>query len=310
MRTYEEEHLAKMREYAPECTLFLKRNGDFPLKAPGKIAVFGSGVRHTVKGGTGSGDVNSRFTVTVEQGLEEAGFTVTSKAWLDAYDEARAEAKERFVKDIRAEAKKQHTSPALLGMGAIPPEPDYDLPLDGDGDAALYVLSRNSGEGKDREPKAGDMLLSPAEIRDITALRKKYSRFMLVLNVGGPVDLSPVAETENILLLSQLGAVTGRTLADILLGRVNPSGKLATTWCAWGDHAAVGDFGKSDEIRYREGIYVGYRYYDSVGTAPLYPFGFGLSYTDFAFGKADVSLDGTELLVSVPVKNTGAVPGR
>lgn len=81
---------------APECTVLLKKNGDFPLAAPGKIALYGNGARHTIKGGTGSGDVNSRFYVTAEQGLKDADFTLTSTKWLDAYDVVRAKAKKDF----------------------------------------------------------------------------------------------------------------------------------------------------------------------------------------------------------------------
>ena len=90
---YELEHTAKVRAGLAECMVLLKKNGAFPLKKPGTIAAYGSGVRHTVKGGTGSGEVNSHFTVNIEQGLTEAGFKLTSTAWLDAYDAVRAKAK-------------------------------------------------------------------------------------------------------------------------------------------------------------------------------------------------------------------------
>ena len=120
-------------------------------------------------------------------------------------------------------------------MGAVMPEPEYDLPLDGEGSVALYVLSRISGEGNDRDPICGDIKLTATEMRDILALNEKYEKFFLVLNVGGAVDLSEVAEVDNILILSQLGVETGDALADILLGKANPSGKLTTTWSAWED---------------------------------------------------------------------------
>ena len=83
MEAYEKEHLKRVRKYLAECAVLLKSNGDFPLEAPGRIAAFGSGVRHTIKGGTGSGDVNSRFTVNVETGLEKSGFTLVTKGWLN-----------------------------------------------------------------------------------------------------------------------------------------------------------------------------------------------------------------------------------
>ena len=86
MEAYEKEHLKRVRKYLAECAVLLKSNGDFPLEAPGKIAAFGSGVRRTIKGGTGSGDVNSRFTVNVETGLEKSGFTLVTKGSLNDYD--------------------------------------------------------------------------------------------------------------------------------------------------------------------------------------------------------------------------------
>ncbi len=307
---YEKEHFARLRKLAPECTVLLKKNGAFPLSAAGPVALYGSGARLTVKGGTGSGDVNSRFFATVEWGLEKAGFTITSKNWLDGYDAVREEAHKQFIADIKRKAKESHQMAILAGMGAVMPEPAYELPIDAAGDTAVYVLARNSGEGNDRRPEAGDIRLTETEIRDILACSRKYERFMLVLNVGGVVDLSPVAEVENILILSQLGAVTGRVLADILLGESVPSGKLAATWSAWEDYAAIGEFGGPDETRYKEGIYVGYRYFDSVGKKPMFPFGYGVTYTDFELGSAAATIEGTEVTVSVPVRNTGGYQGK
>lgn len=310
LQPYEIEHLNRLRSHLAECTVLLKTNGDFPLSEAGKIAAFGSGVRNTIKGGTGSGEVNSRFFTTVEQGLEDAGFTITTKAWLEAYEQVRTEAKKAFHKEIKARAKANHTFAIIEGMGAVMPEPEYELSLDGEGDVAIYVLSRISGEGNDRRPIGGDILLSTTEQRDILALHKKYKKFMLVLNVGGPVDLSSVQEVENILVLSQLGVETGAALADILLGKTYPSGKLATTWSAWKDYSAIGEFGDQDETRYKEGIYVGYRYFDSLGKRALYPFGYGLGYTTFSTSNADITAVGETITVTAKVKNTGAYPGK
>ena len=310
MEAYEREHLDMLREHLADCAVLLKSDGAFPLEKPCKLAAYGSGVRRTVKGGTGSGEVNSRFFVTVEQGLMDAGFTLTTKDWLDGCDETFAQAKAAFLKDLRAEAKAHHTNVFLYGMGKSMPEPEYDLPLDAEGDAAIYVLSRNSGEGNDRAPVAGDILLTPSEIRDILALDQRFDRFMLVLNVGGPVDLSPVLEVGNILLLSQLGVETGAALADILLGRANPAGKLTTTWARWTDYPTVGTFGDHDDTEYREGVYVGYRYFEAVGQKPLFPFGFGLSYTSFELGSVETTLTGSLVTVRARVKNTGVRPGR
>jgi len=307
---YERKHSAFVRENGAECTVLLKKDGSFPLKQPGKIALYGSGARRTIKGGTGSGEVNSRYFVTVEEGLKNAGFTVTSTDWVDAYESVKASAKKQFLRDLKAEAKAAHQNLFVMSMGRTPPEPDYDIPLTGEGDTAVYVLSRISGEGADRAPVEGEILLSKTEVRDILACARKYQRFMLVVNAGGVVDLTPVLEAGNILVLSQLGVETGNILADILLGKQNPSGKLTTTWAAWKDYPSLIEFGERDETRYKEGVYVGYRYFDSAKKAPLFPFGFGLSYTEFAVGDACAVLDGEQVTVSAKVKNTGSYPGK
>ena len=309
-QAYEREHAQTLRRLGAECAVLLKRNGDFPLDAPGDIALFGSGARQTVKGGTGSGEVNSRYFVTVEEGLERAGFTVTSKYWLETYDMLRSAARRDFMQTLRDKARRERKLAPLEYMGVVMPEPEYRIPLYGDGDTAIYVLSRISGEGSDREAVKGDILLTDTEIRDILELREKYRRFLLVLNVGGVVDLSPVMAVENILLLSQLGMETGNILADLLLGKAYPSGKLAATWAAWEDYPRIGDFGDRDETRYREGVYVGYRYFDSAGKAPLFPFGYGLGYTDFAVKPGRVSRAGETVTVTARVRNTGAFPGK
>ena len=169
----EQQHLLYLRSHLAECTVLLKANGDFPLPVPCPIAAYGSGVRHTIKGGTGSGEVNSRSFIPVEQGLQRAGFTITTAAWLDSYDRAREAAHARFVRDIKVLAKRNHTLAMLESMGKVMPEPEYTLPLDGSGDTAIYVLARISGEGNDREPISGDILLTETEIRDILAAKPK-----------------------------------------------------------------------------------------------------------------------------------------
>lgn len=307
---YEKEHIGLLRDSLAECTLFLRQNGAFPLEVPGRIAAYGNGVRHTVKGGTGSGEVNSRYSVNVEQGLKDAGFTITTGRWLDAFDQVEADAQKAFVKEIKARAKQHHTLAILEGMGAVMPQPEYDLPLDGEGDTAIYVLSRISGEGNDREPIPGDIRLTDSEAKTILALDAKYEKFMLVLNVGGVVDLTPVKEVSNILVLSQLGVETGSVLADILLGRANPSGKLTTTWASWEDYCREGEFGDINDTRYKEGIYVGYRYFDTVGKKPLFPFGYGLSYTSFDIAVTGAAAEGDTIRIKAAVSNTGARAGR
>lgn len=308
--SYEEKHTAIMRSVAPECMVLLKSKGDFPIESPGDIAIYGSGARQTLKGGTGSGDVNSRFYVTVEEGLEKAGFRITTKEWLDAYDRVRKQAHEEFVKGIKEKAKALKMPAVFVGMGAVMPEPEYEIPLGSGADVALYILARVSGEGSDRNPIKGDIKLTDREVKDILELNRRYSHFMLVLNVGGVVDLSPVMDVGNILLLSQLGVATGDALTDVILGKAYPSGKLTATWTAWEDYCQVGEFGNEDDTRYVEGIYVGYRYFDSIGKEVLFPFGHGLHYTDFVLKEPELRLEGTKVCGTVRVSNTGSRKGK
>ena len=310
MFEYEREHLARLRPLLAECTVLLKTNGAFPLARPCSLAAYGSGVRHTRKGGTGSGEVNSRFFITAEQGLTEAGFDITTGAWLDAYDAIREKAHQQFVRRIKAEAVKARKNPVMAGMGAVMPEPEYSLPLEIGSEAAVYVLSRVCGEGNDRKAVKGDFLLTDTEVRDILALDRAYEKFMLVLNVGGPVDLTPVAGVGNILLLSQLGVETGAVLADLLLGRAVPSGKLSSTWAAPGACGSEPDFGRPDDTDYTEGIYVGYRRFDSMGRRALFPFGFGLSYTRFDVRPLSVKAEGTRITLTAAAANLGGYPGK
>ena len=311
MERYEIEHIERVRKITSECMVLLKSDGSFPLDAPGKIAIYGNAARKTIKGGTGSGDVNVRHYVGIEEGLENAGFTITSKAWLDSYDALWAKANKEFKAGITAKIAAEGLSAIMLGIGAIMPEPEYEFPLNAEGDTAIYVLGRISGEGADRAPEKGNLEMTETEIRDILRLQKQYKRFLLVLNVGGVVDLSPVVnEVSNVLLLSQLGIAMGDAFADVLLGKAYPSGKLASTWAKWEDYCHVGDFGDPNDTHYREGIYVGYRYFDSVDKQPMFPFGFGLGYTSFEIEAKDANLDGSKVSVTAKVTNTGKRPGK
>lgn len=310
MNNYEREHVEMLRPLLPECTVLLKKNGAFPLDGPCRIAAYGSGVRFTVKGGTGSGEVNSRYFVNIEDGLKNAGFDVADGDWAEKYSEYAAEARKQFNNSIKQKAKKEKKNIIAASMGAVMTAPEYDIPMDLTCDAAVYVVSRISGEGNDRLPEKGDFKLTDSEVRDILALNKAYDKFMLVINAGGPVDLSPVTEAGNILVLSQLGVETGDALADILLGKAYPSGKLTTTWTLFEEYSTAGDFGERDDTCYREGIYVGYRYFDAVGTEPLFPFGYGLGYTEFSAETEKTSQDNGHFEVTVKVSNTGSFKGK
>lgn len=310
VQPFEKEHIDLVRKTAPECALFLKRGDDTLPLAPGKAALYGSGARKTIKGGTGSGDVNVRHFVTVEEGMERAGFEIVSKAWLDAYDQVLVDARAVFVEQVKKEAAELGINAVMYGMGKAMPEPQYEIAMDAECDLAVYVLSRISGEGADRDVSAGDINLSETEIRDILYCSRHYKKFVLVLNVGGMVNLEPVMEVKNILLLGQLGTPTGDVLADILTGASNPSGKLAMTWAPIEQYPSTKGFGDMDDTVYNEGIYVGYRYFKTANVTPTFPFGYGLSYTKFEIGTASVAADEKKVSVTVPVTNIGTCAGK
>ena len=302
-----------LQNAASECTLFLNRNDQFPISNPCKVLLIGSGARNTVKGGLGSGDVDSNFT-TIEQGLEKAGFTISpiSKKWFDDYISIKQNNLQEHLKNISSLYKSSGQSSPFVSLSF--PEVEYNLNLKENenekSDIAIYVLSRNMGEGSDRRPIKGEVFLTDTEINDILFLEQNYKKFMLVLNVGGVIDLSPVINISNILLLSQLGLVTGDAFVDILIGKTNPSGKLATTWGKYNDYKFINEFDDLDETNYLEGIYVGYRYFDSVGVSPLYPFGYGKSYTEFNISKISLTNYKDEIAIKVKVENIGNFAGK
>jgi beta-glucosidase len=311
LQDYEKKHIEVMRNNSAECTLFLKKDSSFPLKSPGKVVLVGAGARGTTKGGTGSGDVESRFFTTCEDGLKNAGFEIVSTDWLDEFPKYKKARHKDFIEYIYRIAEKYDSNAGHISFGAVEPEREYKLPLEyDDAEAAFYVIGRNSGEGEDRRLVKGDIYLTNSEIRDILYLNENYEKFMLVLNVPGVVDLSPVKDVKNILLLSQLGVVTGDIFADIVLGKANPSGKLSTTWAAVKDYRYIEEFGGIDNTRYLEGVYVGYRFFDSANIKPLFPFGYGLSYTDFKVEYKGIKNNKDVITVRVKVTNIGKFEGK
>ena len=307
---YEKKHIELLRKAACECMVLLKSDGTFPLEKACEVALYGSGARKTIKGGTGSGDVNVRHYVTIEEGLKNAGFQITTSDWMDEYEVKYKDARKLFVKEIKQDADKKGMPAFLLGMGAVMPEPEYELPIQKDGDLAIYVLSRISGEGSDRKPIAGDLKLTRTEVRDILYLNEHFQKFMLVLNVGGIVDLSPVNHVKNILLLSQPGMTVGDSFADVILGKQYPSRKLSATWSAWEDYDSEMDFGNPDDTVYSEGMMVGYRYFDTKKILPMYSFGFGNGYTTFRWNVTNVKQQHTKMNLSVNVENVGDFRGK
>lgn len=181
--------------------------------------------------------------------------------------------------------------------------------------AALYVISRIAGEGKDRRLEPGDYYLSDAEQADLQTLDESGLPVVLLLNAVGPVELTGLLDgmqhLDAILQLSQLGQQGGQAVADVLLGRAVPEGKLTATWARrYDDIPCARAFGSLNgdvsQDTYRDGVYVGYRYFDSFGVRPLFAFGFGLSYTTFALRAAGLDVQPGHLAVQVEAANTGA----
>ena len=314
----ETEHNTLVRELAGECVVLLENSGVLPLAPGGNVALYGSGARQTVRGGTGSGDVNARVNVSIAQGLENAGFHITTTDWLDRQDARYAQARRDYFDWVPRYAAAQGISEFSAFFSnpfqVIAPVPVTEADITASGtDTAVYVISRTSGEGSDRKNKRGDYLLYEEEKNQLTQLGQAYAKLILILNIGGVMDMSEISAIDGIgavLLMGQLGAAGGDALADVITGKTAPSGKLTDTWAAqYADYPSSAGFsendGNVDDEYYTEGIYVGYRYFDTFGAVPLYPFGYGLSYTRFAVTGTGAELSGNTVTVTATVKNTG-----
>lgn len=307
----------RSRRIASEGMVLLENNGILPLQLEGrKIALFGNGARHTVTGGTGSGEVNCRTNCTVEQGLERAGATVTTKAWLDRYDEVSYRSKLQYMEDLY---EKYADRPQQIFWSmyhfrnplTIPVEEEDLAPSDED--IALYVLARHSGEGTDRRAVPGDYYLAREERDLLKLLCRHYRQIVVILNVGGVIDTEFFRSCPRIgavLLMGQAGNTGGDALADVLSGRVTPCGHLTATWAGrYEDYPSADTFGHrngdlNDEY-YTEGIFVGYRWFDSFGKTPAYPFGYGKSYTSFETVCGEIRIEEGMVKLPVRVTNTG-----
>lgn len=302
---------------ACESMVLLKNDGVLPLKNK-KIALYGSGASKTIKGGTGSGEVNERHSVTILEGLEDRGFIIASEQWISDYEKeymdgqiANKEAQKEALKSMKvASVMEMMFSAYQAPNGRAITEKDI---ADSDTDTAIYVLSRQAGEGQDRRAAKGDLYITDAEREAIETCVRNYKNFILVINSGCSVDMSFVDEIPGIgaiLFICQLGTEGGHAFADVISGAVTPSGKLADTWAKkYADLPFYDEFsylnGDVNDENYKEGIYVGYRYFDSFGVEPCYPFGYGLSYTDFSIYGAGISLEETTVYLKATVTNTG-----
>ena len=312
----ERTHAALARRAAASGIVLLKNTGVLPLEPVSAVALFGTGASRTVKGGIGSGDVNNRANVSIFEGLQAAGLTITSTGWLADY-EARYKAARSAWKAQVLEAAKQVENPfdAYASHPFVLPQGRPVLPQDVEGASVIvYVLSRISGEGKDRRLEKGDYYLSDQEWEELRSLNSVGLPIILLLNAGGPIELTDLLDAathiEAVVQISQPGQQGGEAVADVLLGKVTPEGKLTATWARrYSDYPEADHFGvlSGDLSRsvYREGIYVGYRYFDSFGVKPLFPFGYGLSYTTFEIRMAGLQAKPGAVEVSASVKNVG-----
>ena len=306
------------RKAAAEGMVLLKNEGILPLQKNDKIALFGGGAVATVKGGTGSGDVNEREVVSIYQGLQDAGLEFTNKEWLEGYIKLHQEERLRW-RDMLQEKLKDavgmeildiySTNPFHMPAGAAMKESDVV-----GAKAVFYVISRKAGEGADRFKEAGDYDLSKTEKEELSWLDEYCENLVVIINAGGLIDLSEIMKLSNLkalLSIVQPGMEGGHALADIITGEVTPCGKLTDTWAK--DYFAfpcAGTFshmnGNVEKEYYQEGIYVGYRYFDSFEKEVEFPFGFGLSYTEFQIVDVKVEIQ-KEIRVTATIKNTGSL---
>ena len=316
------EHRRLAYEAACEGIVLLENDGTLPLQ-PGKIALYGSGAISTIKGGTGSGEVNERYSVNIYDGLVNAGFTVTSQSWLDEYvtelEQALSDYDQRRIDAVKESKSLMSLMdvtniPFIYPAGRMIGEEDV---RESGCDTAVYVVARQAGESGDKKLDKGDFDFFPDEIAHLRFLSEHYKNTVLVINSGSSMDITPVDDLHlsAILFFCQQGEEGGNALGAILAGKVTPSGKLTDTWAAsyadipFGDRYSYLSGDTTQEI-YHEGIYVGYRYFDSFGIRPRFPFGHGLSYTDFDLSTDGIRAEGTGISCDVKVRNTGKYTGK
>lgn len=309
---YEKLHGEIARRAAEEGIVLLKNEEHLlPLKKGSKLALFGSGASKTVKGGTGSGDVNERRSISIYEGLKNAGFEIMTEKWLHEYEEEykgkRLEWKEAILEKTKSGTDfftAYSTSPFHVPAG---PE-IYTV----DADAAVFVLARNAGEGADRRAEKGDYFLSDEEYTLLSDVCDRYEKVILLLNSGGVVDLSfleKLPQIQAVLAVSQPGQEGGTAVADVISGLISPGGKLTDTWAlSYEDYPNAATFshnnGNVEEEKYEEGIYVGYRYFDTFEIPVRYGFGYGMSYASFTMNTARIkTAENGEVRVTVKVRN-------
>ena len=326
-------HAQVARRAAGESMVLLRNeNNTLPI-APGKVALYGITSINFVAGGTGSGDVNKAYVVNMKEGLENAGFT-TDKALMDFYQKTI---------DLDAATRALTATGGRNWFFGQPKLAEVAIPQAAiaqqarNNDVAVIVLGRNAGEGADRK-MIDDFDLTTVErelIRDVSvAFHEQGKKVIVVLNIGGVIETNSWKNSVDAILLPwSPGQEGANAVADVLTGKVNPSGKLPMTFpINFMDHPSSANFPYNytrnaqpqgfggqqqrqlqkdvDYTNYEEGIYVGYRYFTTAGKEVSYPFGYGLSYTDFSYTKPAVKAVADGFEASVTVTNTGAVAGK
>lgn len=320
----ETDHRKIAREAAAAGFVLLENKDHvLPLVKGSKVGLYGAGAIRTIKGGTGSGDVNERDSVNIFQGMKNAGYDVTSSEWLEDYDKCYVQARldwknEIFTKMNGDDAKffdAYSATPFFVPSGN--PIDEEKAAADG-ADTAFFVLARIAGENKDRFDTEGDYFISKEEKAILAQVSKCYKNVVLVINTGGLMDLAFVEEFDNIrsiLQYVQAGQEGGNAFADVVSGDVTPSGKMTDTWAKdYYDYPGAEVYSyKSGDLfkeKYEEGIFVGYRYFDTFEVPVRYSFGYGMSYTEFEIRTDDIRVSGRGMMnpkvsVTVTVTNTG-----
>ena len=312
----EKKHEELSYQAALEGIVLLKNNNILPIK-PGKVALFGAGANRTIKGGSGSGEVNDRHSISIMEGLKDKGFDITSTNWIEDYEEIYEDAREAYKNRIQEHFKRRKfqemlEQPFRYPYGRRIEKRDLE---EKEGRLCIYVISRQSGEGSDRRIRKNDFGISKEEQENILICARFYPDILIVLNVGGTFDLrfaEEIPEIKGIVHFTQQGSQGGRALADLITAEKNFSAKLSDTWYQrYEDVPFHNEYsymrGNPMNAFYEEGIYVGYRYCDSFNINPLYPFGFGMSYTEFRWEIRDVKVYKTKLHLCCSVENKGGI---
>jgi beta-glucosidase len=307
---------------AEDGMVLLENDGILPLQEK-RVALFGSGSRKTVKGGTGSGAVRERYSVNIAQGLQKEGFTITTGSWLDAFEKYYDGCYEAYRQDIEKKIEGITEFYKILGItlqnrfnvpvGMEIKEEDMSIPAD----TAIYVISRQAGEGADRKNVKGDFLLADIEINNLQKVSSHYKNLIVVINVGGLIDLSPLdaIHYNALIYMGQPGEEGGDALAALLCGKADFSGRMSMTWpLKYEDVPSAAIYGEasSDPHKqfYSEDRYVGYRYYESFQIKARYLFGYGLSYTNFEEKIENWSQENETVIFTIKIKNTGDHAGK